>query len=97
MIAAARQKLLLLGMSSGQLQSITKRGTPDFTVFVYSSYTGHVHEAGTPTSMKPKSTATNAMPGSSSISLELPIKEGMYVQKGQTVLACLIPIKHGSH
>ena len=93
MIAAARQKLLLLGMSSGQLQSITKRGTPDFTVFVYSSYTGHVHEAGTPTSMKPKSTATNAMPGSSSISLELPIKEGMYVQKGQTVFSVFDPNK----
>jgi Cu(I)/Ag(I) efflux system membrane fusion protein len=79
---AAEQKLLLLGMSEGQLQRIIRTGKPSLTVAVYSNYSGHIHEAG------------NTMPGEgiggqkmdiSRITEELPVKEGMYVEKGQNI------------
>jgi len=81
-INAARQKLLLLGMSEGQLQQIIRTQKPSLSVAVYSNYGGHIHEAG------------NTMPGMnnqeqkmdiSRTTEELPVKEGMYIEKGQTV------------
>jgi membrane fusion protein, copper/silver efflux system len=82
LINAAKQKLLLLGMSEAQLQQIIRTGKPSLTVGVYSNHTGHIHEAG------------NTMPGEndqqqrmdiSRLTEELPIKEGMYVEKGQNI------------
>jgi Cu(I)/Ag(I) efflux system membrane fusion protein len=82
LINAAKQKLLLLGMSEGQLQQIIRIQKPSLSIAVYSSYGGHIHEAG------------NTMPGMnnqeqkmdiSRTTEELPIKEGMYVEKGQTI------------
>lgn len=81
LIGAAKQKLLLLGMSSSQLQQIIKTGKPSLTIAVYSNYSGHIHEAG------------NSMPGSSNgekidisrVTEELPVKEGMYVERGQNI------------
>jgi Cu(I)/Ag(I) efflux system membrane fusion protein len=82
LINAAKQKLLLLGMSEGQLQQIISSGKPSLTVAVHSNYSGHIHEAG------------NTMPGTniqetrmdiSRTTEELSIKEGMYVEKGQNI------------
>ncbi len=82
LINAAKQKLLLLGMSENQLRQIIRSGKPSLTIAVYSNYTGHIHEAG------------NIMPGEntgeqrmdiSRITEELPVKEGMYVEKGQNI------------
>ena len=80
MIAAARQRLVLLGVSVAQLATAVRTGTASATLGVYSPYSGHIHEAG------------NAMPeGSLSVAVgggmtgELPVKEGMYVEKGQPV------------
>lgn len=67
LIEAARSKLLLLGMDNRQLKQIVQSGKPDYTVTVYTPYTGHIHGAG---SMEEP---------------ELLLKEGMYVQKGQTL------------
>lgn len=78
LINAAKERLLLLGMSSGQLQQVTAQGKPLFIVSLYSNYTGHVHESG---NMKNASGQMN-MPG---MTEELSLKEGMYVQKGQPV------------
>ena len=79
LIDAAKEKLLLLGVSSAQLQQIIQSKKASLTIAVYSEYTGHIHEAGT-------------MPGSnlerpdvSRTTEELPIKEGMYLEKGQTI------------
>ncbi|HEY8970948.1 MAG TPA: efflux RND transporter periplasmic adaptor subunit [Puia sp.] len=82
LIDAAKQKLLLLGMSEGQLQEVIRTGKPSLTVTVYSSYSGHIHEAGNtmPDAGEPLlRTDVSATMG------ELPVKEGMYVEKGQTV------------
>jgi Cu(I)/Ag(I) efflux system membrane fusion protein len=82
LINAAKQKLLLLGMSEGQLQQISRTQKPSLSVAVYSNYSGHIHEAG------------NVMPGENSgeqkmdisrVTEELPVKEGMYLEKGQVI------------
>jgi len=78
LVTAARQRLLLLGVNEGQLAEVEKTGKASPTLGVYSPYTGHIHEAG------------NTMPGSAvsevgGMSEELPVKEGMYVDRGQTV------------
>ncbi len=83
LINAAKQKLLLLGVSPNQLQQIIKTGKPSYTISVYSNYSGHIHDietAGRP-----------AMNNDNLISPELKIKEGMYVQKEQTVFSVFNP------
>jgi Cu(I)/Ag(I) efflux system membrane fusion protein len=83
LINAGKQRLLLLGMSESQLQQMVNSRKSSSTIAVYSNYSGHVHEAG------------NTMPGMDNqvgqanvpaVTEELPIKEGMYIQKGQTIL-----------
>ncbi|WP_312334831.1 efflux RND transporter periplasmic adaptor subunit [Sphingobacterium sp.] len=93
MINAAKQKLLLLGMSESQLRSIIQKGKPDFWVSVYSNYAGHIHEAGTAGSMGAVTSLSNSMEGISETSSELTLKEGMYVQKGQTIFNVFNPGK----
>lgn len=81
-IEAAKEKLLLLGMSNEQLKEVIKTNKPSFTIAMYSNYSGHIHEAS-------NGAAMNATPvGMKDIALiteELLLKEGMYVQKGQSV------------
>jgi len=77
LINAAKQRLLLLGMTESQLQKIISTGKTIFSVTVYSPYSGHVHEAGNMNS----SEAINQVNAND----ELSIKEGMYVEKGQPV------------
>jgi Cu(I)/Ag(I) efflux system membrane fusion protein len=75
LINAAKEKLLLLGMTQQQLQKIISSGKAMLSVGVYSNYSGHVHESGIP------SQSENPM----SMNGPLSIKEGMYVEKGQPV------------
>lgn len=78
-IDAAKQKLLLLGMSETELNKVVQTGKPLYTVSVYSNYSGHVHDAGMRNDV-----AANEM-NNSLATQELSLKEGMYVQKGQTL------------
>jgi Cu(I)/Ag(I) efflux system membrane fusion protein len=81
LLDAARTKLQWLGMDSRQLQQVTASGKPLYKVTVYANYGGHIHETGnmaeTPGASPPMDVSKEKG--------ELPIKEGMYVQKGQTV------------
>lgn len=86
---ATRQKLLLLGMSEGQLNRIVRTRQTELTIGLYSPYTGHIHEAGTPETNMPPPTGT--MRDISLVTEELSLKEGMYVQKGQTILSVYDP------
>lgn len=88
-IESAKEKLLLLGMSNEQLMEVIKSQKPSFTIAVYSNYSGHIHEAGA-SSM---TTAPGTMKDISAITEELPLKEGMYLQKGQTVFTVFNPAK----
>jgi Cu(I)/Ag(I) efflux system membrane fusion protein len=81
LINAAKQKLLYLGMNENQLQQVIHTQKLLLTISIYSNYSGHLHESG------------NTMPGpvdepgkmNASITEELPVKEGMYIQKGQII------------
>ena len=85
-INAAKEKLLLLGVSSQQLQQIIQEQKPSLTVSVYSNYSGHIHDAfSMSTSMSPSSEPVTTR--------DLMLKEGMYIQKGQTVLSVFNPHK----
>ena len=55
LINSAKQKLLLLGMSEEQLNKIILTQQPDFTIGIYSKYSGHIHEArsGDPLMIRP--------------------------------------------
>jgi len=87
-IQAAKEKLLLLGMSSQQLQQVIQSGKPSLTIAVFSNYSGHIHEAAKETNMN------NNQSGMRDIALiteELSLKEGMYLQKGQSVFSVYNP------
>jgi Cu(I)/Ag(I) efflux system membrane fusion protein len=81
-IEAAKEKLLLLGMSVGQLEQVIKSGKPLYSVSIYSNSSGHVHEAGMEHDGEPSANMNSAP----TVSQELSLKEGMYIQKGQTLL-----------
>lgn len=87
-IQAAKEKLLLLGMSNEQLQQVIQSGRPSLTIAVYSNYSGHIHEAANGGTMN---TASGNMRDISLITEELSLKEGMYVQKGQSVFTVFNP------
>lgn len=81
LINAAKQKLLLLGMNESQLQQIIRSGKPSLTISVYSNYSGHIHEAGTMPGVDMQAQKMDV----SRTTEELPIKEGMYIEQGQTI------------
>ena len=87
-IQAAKEKLLLLGMSNQQLQQVILSGKPSLTIAVYSNYSGHIHEAAKAGSMN---TAPGTMNDISLITEELSLKEGMYLQKGQSIFTVYNP------
>ncbi len=79
-INAAKQKLLLLGMSANELNKIIKTQKPLYSVSVYSNYSGHVHDA-----QMSHDTNSGEMNNDVSPMQELSLKEGMYVQKGEAM------------
>jgi Cu(I)/Ag(I) efflux system membrane fusion protein len=88
LINSARQKLLLQGMTGGQVNQVIKSGKPFYSLPVYSPYEGHVHDM--PHSQMQGSTATE-IPFSYANNLPLSIKEGMYIEKGQNLFNVVNP------
>lgn len=88
LIDAAKQKLLLLGMTNGQINQVIKTRQPFYSLPVYSPYEGHVHDmphsqmSGSPEPQTPTDYTNN---------LPLSIKEGMYVEKGQNLFNVVNP------
>jgi Cu(I)/Ag(I) efflux system membrane fusion protein len=89
-IQAAKEKLLLLGMSTIQVQQVIQSGKPSLTIAVYSNYSGHIHEASRDGKMNRE---PGAMKDISLITEELTLKEGMYLQKGQSIFTVYNPDK----
>ena len=87
-INAAKQRLLLMGMSSRQLNHLINSGKASLTISVYSKITGHVHEAGAE-----KMDATGNMQIPPLTTSPLTIREGMYVQQGQRIFSLTNPHK----
>ncbi len=90
LIQAAKDKLLLLGISNRQLQEVIKNNKPALTVAIYSKYAGHIHEAS---SGGPMNLPSAGMKDIALLTEELALKEGMYVQKGQSVFTIYNPDK----
>ncbi len=88
LIEAAKQRLLLLGMEGIQINQIVKSKTPLLTITVFSKYSGHVHEAG-----NSKMVTALGMKDIAALTEELPLKEGMYVKKGETIFTIYNPNK----
>ncbi|MBM3414645.1 MAG: HlyD family efflux transporter periplasmic adaptor subunit [Bacteroidetes bacterium] len=87
-IEAAKEKLLLLGMSNEQLKQVIKTGHPSLTIAVYSDYGGHIHENAGSGSMYENPGSMKEAP---LITEELTLKEGMYIQKGQSIFTVFNP------
>ena len=90
-INTAKEKLLLLGMSNEQLQQVIKTHKPSFTISIYSKYSGHIHEAAG--IMNSSNNNPGVMKDIALVTEELPLKEGMYIQKGQTIFSVYNPSK----
>ena len=88
LLEAAKEKLHLLGMDELQMQKVIQSGRPMLTIALYSPYNGHIHEAGSPGNMN---TTSGTMKDASLITEELDLKEGMYVQKGQSIFTIYNP------
>ena len=90
LINAAKDKLILLGISSEQLHQVIQSGKPSYTVSIYSNYSGHIHDAliVNPSMSQPTTPTTFTEP---IVTRELLLKEGMYIQKGQTILSVMNP------
>jgi Cu(I)/Ag(I) efflux system membrane fusion protein len=86
-IESAKQKLLLLGMSSQQLQQVIQTKQASFTIAVYSNYSGHIHESAGAS----MNTSSEKMKDISQLTEELSLKEGMYINKGQSVFIVYNP------
>jgi membrane fusion protein, copper/silver efflux system len=82
-IAAARERLLLLGMSSAQIEDVIKSGKSKHAISIYSNYSGFVTDPG---SMNSVQGVDNMQPMPNGMQ-QLSIKEGMYVQAGQPVFS----------
>ena len=81
-IEAARERLVLLGMSAAQVEEVARSGKPKQAIAIYSNYSGFVTDAG------PINTAsTGSMESPPANTLLLSIKEGTYVQPGQPVFS----------
>jgi membrane fusion protein, copper/silver efflux system len=89
-INSAKEKLLLLGMSTEQLRQVIISGKPSYTVSIYSNYNGHIHDALN-TGMNPSITKGSSLSSQPLVTRELNLKEGMYVQKGQTIFTVMNP------
>ena len=91
MVDAAKQRLLLLGFSQQQLQQIIQSGIASMTIAVYSSYSGHIHEANSMGNVAQSQAGQEEMDAALQTTQELKLKEGMYLQKGQPVFSVYDP------
>ncbi len=90
LLELAKQKLMLLGMNTQQINALIQLGKPSGTVSVYSNYSGHVHESN---EAGMNQAVSKTMEQAPNVTAALSLKEGMYVQKGQTVFEILNPSK----
>ncbi|MBI1342453.1 MAG: HlyD family efflux transporter periplasmic adaptor subunit [Terrimonas sp.] len=90
LINASKQKLYLLGMSNQQVSTVITSGEVNYSVAVYSNYSGHVHESNGSAMNTNQQSNMNLTAFTTE---ELSVKEGMYVQKGQNIFSVFNPNK----
>lgn len=82
-IDAARDRLLLLGMSGAQIEEVVASGQSKQAISVYSNYSGFITDARSMNATP----VTDDMQPAPDMAQQLSIKEGMYVQAGQPILS----------
>ena len=90
LINVAKQKLILLGFQGEQLEQVINTQKTTSTIAVFSRYTGHIHEA---LNMNGGVTDAEMSESTTLTTQKLNLKEGMYIQKGQTVFKVYNPGK----
>ena len=93
LIEAAKDRLQLLGMSRGQLQSIIQNKEAISSISIYSNYKGHLHNALDKSDNMTAQTTTPTMGSINPSSELLDLKEGMYVKSGQNLFTIYNPAK----
>lgn len=93
LIDAAQHRLLLLGMTKAQVQQVVSSGKVLLSVPVYSNYSGHIHETAVADPMPGAATESSMNAAPVTTTLELSLKEGMYIQKGQSVFTVYNPAR----
>lgn len=84
LIQSARQRLLLLGMTANQLSQVAKTRKAMYSVTIFSNRTGVVFE---------KNHGSNLQPAGNAATEQLLLKEGMYIEKGQSLFSIFNPDK----
>jgi len=102
LINSSEQKLLLLGLSILQIEEILSTFKPINPLPIYCLYDGHIHDIGISGDVSSSSSMNTGMNSTKNVSVSsqmqienlpssqtsaLTIKEGMYVQSGQTLFA----------
>ncbi|HWZ35559.1 MAG TPA: efflux RND transporter periplasmic adaptor subunit, partial [Mucilaginibacter sp.] len=87
LIDASKQKLFLLGMTVTQINQVIKTGKAFYSLPVYSAYDGHVHDVA----HSQMTGAADNTPTDYAQNMPLSIKEGMFIQKGQTFFNVVDP------
>lgn len=93
LIEAAKDRLLLLGMSSQQLKSITENKQAIYSISIYSNFKGHLHNAIEKMGNIPSQIAGQSMGGINPQTELLDLKEGMYIKSGQNLFSIYNPAK----
>jgi Cu(I)/Ag(I) efflux system membrane fusion protein len=86
LINTAKQKLLLLGMTAAQVNQVINSSKVFYSLPVYSPYEGHVHDVAHSQMLGDVKSEQNF-----TTNLPLSVKEGMYVEKGQTLFNVVNP------
>jgi len=84
LINAAKQKLVLFGMSAAEVNSVVQKRKAINSVTIYCRYSGHIHDAG-----GEQMQVETPMKEQAGESTELSIREGAYVEKGKPVFTIL--------
>lgn len=88
LIQASKDRLALLGLTQRQITKLIQSKESVYSVPVFSNYTGHIHESDG-TEMLVNKQVTNMQTNVSTQPLSL--REGMYVEKGQSVFSVSNP------
>lgn len=89
LVNAAKERLLLMGMTPGQVAQVTRTKTALYSVAVFSNYSGFVTDLNSAMN----NSSADAMPAQALSNQELSVKEGAYVQTGQAVFSVYDPAR----
>lgn len=87
LIEKSKNKLSLLGLTQSQINDLTQSRKPNYSVSVYSQYSGHVHDIEhlKPNVLPPQMGMDQKQTDKTSSSTDFAVREGMYIEKGEII------------